>query len=264
MAQFGTSRGVLERAHRVAWRLTGKPLIPDGAVLMHACDNRLCVNPAHLSIGTQRDNVRDAVEKGRARGQFAPVDPAIVPAIAPIVPSAPRILDIKKSPASDGGLPKAQQAILDAIAFYASIGNPQPAKQAVGGLAGINPRLSTWRGHMAPLRAADLVRDVGSDRLELTAAGRKMARRVAIPSLRELQERWLSEVPATAAAILRALIAVYPSTLTKHQVGERVGVDPALSTWRGYMSPLRKLGLVEDVNRSELKASALLFPGGLK
>jgi hypothetical protein len=72
--QFGTSRGVLERAHRVAWRLTGKPLIPDGAVLMHACDNRLCVNPAHLSIGTQRDNVRDAVEKGRARGQFAPVD----------------------------------------------------------------------------------------------------------------------------------------------------------------------------------------------
>lgn len=39
--------------------------VPEGAVVMHTCDNRRCVNPDHLVIGTQRDNVRDMHKKGR-------------------------------------------------------------------------------------------------------------------------------------------------------------------------------------------------------
>lgn len=39
-----------------------------GRVLLHACDNPRCVNPDHLKPGTQSQNVRDCVRKGRHGG----------------------------------------------------------------------------------------------------------------------------------------------------------------------------------------------------
>lgn len=59
---------VKELAHRVSWTLT-YGAIPVGAQVLHRCDTPLCVNPAHLFLGTAQDNVADMVAKGRqARG----------------------------------------------------------------------------------------------------------------------------------------------------------------------------------------------------
>jgi len=51
-------------AHRVAYELQIGP-IPPGLVVRHTCDNPPCVNPNHLTIGTQADNIADAVRRGR-------------------------------------------------------------------------------------------------------------------------------------------------------------------------------------------------------
>jgi len=57
------SRNIL--AHRMSWVIEHGS-IPDNMCICHRCDTPLCVNPTHLFLGTQRDNLFDMAHKGRA------------------------------------------------------------------------------------------------------------------------------------------------------------------------------------------------------
>ncbi len=63
---YGTAtyRGRTVKVHRLAYE-TFVGAIPAGANVMHSCDQPSCINPAHLKLGTRRDNMRDCAAKGR-------------------------------------------------------------------------------------------------------------------------------------------------------------------------------------------------------
>ncbi len=61
--------GKMQQAHRISWELNVGE-IPDGLCVLHRCDTRTCVNPKHLFLGTQADNVRDMLTKGRLVSSF--------------------------------------------------------------------------------------------------------------------------------------------------------------------------------------------------
>lgn len=55
--------------HRLAFEIWKHP-IPNNMIVRHICDNRVCINPDHLILGTQQDNMNDKVERNRqAKGE---------------------------------------------------------------------------------------------------------------------------------------------------------------------------------------------------
>lgn len=75
-AGSGSAYGVMSKdgkmryAHILAWEQKNGP-VPIGLCILHSCDTTLCVNEAHLSPGTRRQNTRDMLDRRRNKGYGA-------------------------------------------------------------------------------------------------------------------------------------------------------------------------------------------------
>ncbi|UAW07638.1 hypothetical protein JJDCOOPL_00008 [Salmonella phage STP-SP1] len=70
-AEHGVGRNY--QTHRASYEIHHGP-IPEGNVVRHKCDNKLCLNPDHLEVGTQRENIQDAIDRGRMASKLTEKD----------------------------------------------------------------------------------------------------------------------------------------------------------------------------------------------
>ena len=95
--RFGLN-GKIEYAHRAVFFIEGSD-IPSGMCVCHKCDNRKCVNPDHLYIGTNDDNINDRIKRGNHGVKLTREDiPEIRKLIACETPTAEIAEQFKVSP----------------------------------------------------------------------------------------------------------------------------------------------------------------------
>ena len=83
-------------AHRVSYEYFHGP-IPSGLMVRHTCDNKRCVNPAHLIVGTHQDNMDDMRERGRARPGNRKLDDSAVKAMRSARDAGLKISELAKA-----------------------------------------------------------------------------------------------------------------------------------------------------------------------
>lgn len=62
------NRGKLYYAHRFSYELHNNVKLPRDVEVIHSCDNPVCTNPLHLTVGRHLENMHDAIRKGRISG----------------------------------------------------------------------------------------------------------------------------------------------------------------------------------------------------
>ncbi|HEV8230187.1 MAG TPA: hypothetical protein VGQ86_09530 [Candidatus Limnocylindria bacterium] len=152
-----------------------------------------------------------------------------------------------------------QQRILDVLAWLAMVNVSPAAKAQVAGLAGQSPTSGGYFSNLGRLRGAGLI-DYVAGKVFLTDAGRSRAVEPSAPPTNEqLHDEVCAKVSGTQARILRELIAVYPSSLTKDELAQRTGQSPTSGGYFNNLGRLRSLGFIEYPAAGHARAADILF-----
>lgn len=152
-------------------------------------------------------------------------------------------------------LPKAQRAVLAALAPYAS--RPRTKRQ-VALMAGYAGNGGGFNNALSSLRSSGRIQG-GSNALRITDDGlAALGDYEPLPTGRALLEHWASQLAKAPRLILQALAEAWPATLTKEQVAERTGYEPNGGGFNNSLSRLRTLELVAG-NGAALCAAEELF-----
>lgn len=146
------------------------------------------------------------------------------------------------------GITGPQQKILNALAWWASIGVDRPTRLQVAFVAGYSHSQSRgFRDPLYALNAGELVHYPEPKTLALTDAGRQLAVPPSYdPTERELQEMVYGLIGTNRAKMLRTLVENhYPDGVSREQLAEELGYSHAQS--RGFRDPLYKLHALELV-----------------
>jgi hypothetical protein len=200
------------------------------------------------------------------------ITPSIPRAARPVSqqPAGPEKRTVpKSSPAPAEGLTKTQQRIIDAVAWFESMGNPSPKLSQLGAVALIDTSGGYFANVASPLSAAGLI-ERGKGTVSLTDAGRALATPIEdAPTLEEYHASLRKRVKAMKNAgqrtidMLDVIIGAGPEgVLTSEQIGDAMSMDHTGGYFSNVITPLSTAGLITR-DRGEVKPTEILFPEGL-
>jgi DNA helicase HerA-like ATPase len=249
-----------------------KPVQPDQSVIERAmreaaqrlqAEHSRQVSELELEIARLRRTMQGSVD---SLSQALRVEP---PKIERTV-VAPKAAPPRPAPRLDGELQlsKTQQRILDALAWYESIGITEPSNLQIGAVALIDATGGHFSNTVGPLSSQGLIeRRQGA--MRLTDAGRAFA---SVPdkvaTLADYHDVLRSRVGRARSAssrtveILNAIIAAGGSEMTAEEIGRAVGIDHTGGHFSNSIGPLGTLGLIER-SRGIVRPTEILFPPGL-
>ncbi len=158
-----------------------------------------------------------------------------------------------------GGIRSSQQRILDALFTLESMGITAPTKTQLALWADVSPTSSGYFNNLGTLRSGGFISYPGPNLVQLESQGRAVATRAEDPTVEEMQEMVCMKVGTSKAAILRALIRIYPKHIRRNDLADAVGVSPTSSGYFNNLGALRSLGLVDYPSPGEVVALPVLF-----
>lgn len=203
------------------------------------------------------------------RGPQGPAAGATVPVAPPAKPST-------RGPGSDGqqrstrpaspdaaaagGITGAQQKVLDALAWFASVGVEEVSRVAVAGLAGIRPTSGNYSVNLRVLKDRQLIAYPKPGTLHLTDRGAAWTAPPAVAlTPDDLHAAIFGKLPAAKVAILRTLIGCYPRAMTREELARTVGVSQTSGSYSVNVGDLRDYGFVTYPSPGQVMAAPLLF-----
>lgn len=218
-----------------------------------------------LVLKDVQQRLKDAVAPGRLGPQdlSAATAPKIPPRALEIVrKNEDRVRGVVKGVVQldDCQLSGPEQRILDAVAWFESIGVNQPETPAAAFMAGYRPGGGAFNNPKGRLHKSGYLTYLPGGRLELTESGRRLAAKPEVaPTTNELHQRVLARLPGPEQRILKPLLEAYPHGLSNEDLAQKAGYGAGGGAFNNPKGRLRTFGLIDYPQPGFAVAKSLLF-----
>lgn len=206
-----------------------------------------------LSFEVER--IEKIVQSARSIQSSVPATPK--PVHVPV--ASGRVFSASKKP-ENADLSGPQRRILNALAWFESIGQSSPLKKAVAILAGYSPKGGAFTGPLSRLNTEGYIKYESAGRLCLTDKGRSSAEypQTAL-TVDDIQSQVMSILDGPGRRILKPLLECHPSAMHKDDLAISAGYTPRAGAFTGPLSRLRTMGIIDYPEKGKVVAESFLF-----
>jgi hypothetical protein len=177
---------------------------------------------------------------------------------APAVPPAP--MNGTPVVASDG-ITKAQQRILNSLAWWQTFGIEQPTNEQVAFIAGYSPGSGNFNNLKGGLRTLALIDYPAPGRVSLTESGSEKAEASPIAVTQDaFHSAVRAKLNGPQVRLLDPVIAVYPENISSQEIADQAGYSAGSGNFNNLRGSLRTIGLIDYPSPGYVRAADWLFP----